>query len=69
MDTEKQFHSFGVRQKDLSKDDLVTYLKLECRRVKIQRNQYEQKLMLANRRINKLEAENKGMENFINKTK
>ncbi len=38
----------------------------ECRLIKMQRNEYERKLLFANRQINKLEAENKYMEDYIN---
>lgn len=59
-------NGFVVKHSELSKDELIEYLKFECRRVKIQRNQYEEKLTLANRKINKLESEVKGYVNYIN---
>lgn len=37
--------------------NVIDYLTSECRRVKIQRNEYEKELMCANREINRLRSE------------
>lgn len=54
-------------ESEMSDKDLIVKLKNECRRVKLQRNGYEEKLRLANREIIRLSAELKLLEKYINK--
>ena len=41
----------------MSNEELIEHLKKECRRVKVQRNEYEQELLSAWRRIKELKAD------------
>lgn len=47
--------------------ELIEELKQELRRVKMQRNDYEQKLLMANRELNRVSTELKLLENYINR--
>ena len=49
----------------MSDKKLIEELKQECRRVKIQRNNLEQELIMANRKRRKLEAEIIDIKNSI----
>lgn len=57
------------RKKGLSDNELIEVLKEECKRVKIQRNEYEQRLLKSERELNRVSAELKLLENYINRTK
>ena len=57
------------KKKNPSDKELIEYLKEECRRVKIQRNEYEQKLMTTTRELNRVQSELKLLENYINRSK
>lgn len=56
-------------KRKLTDAELIEHLRSECKRVKIQRNQYEEKLTVANRKINTLEVELKMYKNYINQRK
>jgi len=53
--------------KNPSDAQLIEWLKQEVRRVKIQRNEYEQRLTAATKELVKVSAELKALEKYINR--
>jgi hypothetical protein len=60
---------FSTDKKTLSDKELVEVLKEECRRIKIQRNDYEQLLLHANRKISFLKYENENLTAYIDRNR
>lgn len=58
-----------LRKKEPTDKELIAILKNEVRRVKIQRNAYEQELFSVNKKLNKVQSELTLLENYINRTK
>lgn len=55
--------------KNPTQEELIEWMRGEIKRVKIQRNEYEQELAKANKRINQLSSEVSAYEVYINRTK
>jgi len=57
------------KKKNPTDKELIEELKEECRRVKIQRNEYEQKVFSLQKELNKAQSELKLLETYINRPK
>jgi hypothetical protein len=68
---EKHYPSFyrTESKSSLTPDELIDTLKEECRRVKVQRNNYEQELIKMTKRAVKAESELQLLERYINRNK
>ena len=55
------------KMSDMSDKELIEHLKAEVRRVKEQRNQYEQELLKVNREVNRLRTDLTLLENYVNR--
>lgn len=53
--------------KNPTPEQRIKWLEKEVKRVKIQRNEYEQDLMKANRELNRVRAELALLENYVNR--
>lgn len=60
-------YDYIPNERELTDAQLIEKLKNECKRIKMQRNLYEENLRRAHKEINRLSVELKLLENHINK--